>query len=305
MAKHKVLIIGAGPAGYTAALYATRASLDTTILAGPQPGGQLTTTSIVENFPGFPEGVNGPDLMTSMQKQAEKFGAKLVYETATDIDISKRPFVVTTDNGKHEADAVIIATGASAKYLGLPDEQRYVGRGYHTCATCDGFFYRGKNVVVVGGGDSAMEEAHYLAKLANSVTLVHRRDSFRASKIMQKRVLEDPKVKVIWNSTVSKFFGDKRLEKIEIENVNTHEKQELPIDGVFVAIGYNPNSGFVKGKLDMNEAGYLHAKEKTMSHIPGIFIAGDIEDYIYRQAVTAAGDGCKAAMDCERWLATQ
>ncbi|OGC82573.1 MAG: thioredoxin-disulfide reductase [Candidatus Abawacabacteria bacterium RBG_16_42_10] len=305
MEKHKVIIIGSGPAGYTAALYAGRASLDVTVLAGPQPGGQLTTTSVVENFPGFPDGINGPDLMINMQKQAEKFGAKLLYENAVDIDIEKRPFVVTTDSGKHEVDAIIIASGASAKYLGLPDEQKYVGRGYHTCATCDGFFYRGKNVVVVGGGDSAMEESHYLAKLANSVTIIHRRGEFRASKIMQKRVLEDPKIKVIWNSAVTKFSGDKRLEKIEIQDVNTGEKQEMTIDGLFVAIGYNPNSGFVKGKLDMNEAGYLHAKEKTMSHIPGIFIAGDIEDYIYRQAVTAAADGCKAAMDCEKWLATQ
>jgi len=305
MEKHKVIIIGSGPAGYTAALYAGRASLDVTVLAGPQPGGQLTTTSVVENFPGFPDGINGPDLMINMQKQAEKFGAKLLYENAVDIDIEKRPFFVTTDSGKHEVDAIIIASGASAKYLGLPDEQKYVGRGYHTCATCDGFFYRGKNVVVVGGGDSAMEESHYLAKLANSVTIIHRRGEFRASKIMQKRVLEDPKIKVIWNSAVTKFSGDKRLEKIEIQDVNTGEKQEMTIDGLFVAIGYNPNSGFVKGKLDMNEAGYLHAKEKTMSHIPGIFIAGDIEDYIYRQAVTAAADGCKAAMDCEKWLATQ
>ncbi len=305
MTTNKVIIIGAGPAGYTAALYAARASLDVTVLAGPQPGGQLTTTSIVENFPGFPDGVNGPDLMINMQKQAEKFGAKLLYETVTDIEVGKRPFVITTDSGKHESDAIIIASGASAKYLGLPDEQKYVGRGYHTCATCDGFFYRGKNVVVVGGGDSAMEEAHYLAKLADSVTIIHRRGEFRASKIMQKRVLEDPKIKVIWNSAVSKFFGDKRLDKIEIQDLNSKEKKEMAIDGLFVAIGYNPNSGFVKGKIDMNEAGYLHAKEKTMSHIPGIFIAGDIEDYIYRQAITAAADGCKAAMDCEKWLAIQ
>lgn len=305
MEKNKVIIIGSGPAGYTAALYSARASLDVTILAGPQPGGQLTTTSIVENFPGYPDGINGPDLMLNMQKQAEKFGARLLYENATDIDIEKRPFVVTTDSGKHEADGIIIATGASAKYLGLPDEQKYISHGYHTCATCDGFFYRGKNVVVVGGGDSAMEEAHYLAKLANSVTIIHRRGEFRASKIMQKRVLEDPKIKVILNAVVTKFFGDKRLDKIEIQDVETHEKRELTIDGLFVAIGYTPNSTFVKGKIKMDDAGYLHAKEKSMSHVPGIFIAGDVEDYMYRQAVTAAADGCKAAMDCEKWLAIQ
>jgi thioredoxin reductase (NADPH) len=275
------------------------------VLSGPQPGGQLTTTTLVENFPGFPEGVMGPDLMSNMQKQAEHFGAKVLYESAVDIDVTTRPFKIQTDTAIYEADGVIIATGASARYLGLPDESRFVGRGYHTCATCDGFFYKNKNVIVVGGGDTAMEEAHHLAKLAASVTIVHRRDTFRASKIMQDRVLKDPKIKVMWNTVIKELVGEKKVEKVILEETTNQKITEMPVDGVFVAIGYDPNVKFVQGKIDMNEFGYLVPKHHTASNIPGIFIAGDVEDAIYRQAITAAGDGCKAALDCERWLGMQ
>ncbi|MBI4836602.1 MAG: thioredoxin-disulfide reductase [Candidatus Abawacabacteria bacterium] len=305
MKKHRVVVIGAGPSGLTAALYAARAALSVTVLAGPQPGGQLTTTTMVENFPGFPEGIMGPELMSNMQAQAERFGAKFLYETAIDIDVTTRPFQLTTDAGQYEADAVIIATGASARYLGLPAEMKFVGRGYHTCATCDGFFYKGKHVIVVGGGDTAMEEAHHLAKLTESVTIVHRRDAFRASKIMQDRVMHEPKIKIIWNTVIKEMLGEQRVEKVLLEDVNTHDTKEMPIDGVFVAIGYDPNVAFLKGKLDMTENGYLKPQHHTKSNVEGIFIAGDVEDFTYRQAITAAGDGCKAALDCERWLAMQ
>ncbi len=304
MQKAKVLVIGAGPAGYTAALYCARAALDVTILAGPQPGGQLTTTTVIENFPGFPEGIQGPKLMMDMQAQAERFGAKVLYETAVEIT-TERPFVVTTDAGTHTTDAIIVATGASARYLGTPDEMRFVGRGYHTCATCDGFFYRNKHVIIVGGGDSAMEEAHHLAQMAASVTLVHRRDQLRASQIMQDRVLKDPKITVIWNTVITQLLGEKRVEKVVLQDVNTKEQREMVIDGVFVAVGNDPNTSFLKGKINMLENGYLVPTHRSMTNIPGVFVAGDVEDYTYRQAITAAGDGCRAALDCERWLAQQ
>lgn len=303
MAKNRVLIIGTGPAGLTAALYCARAALDITVLAGPQPGGQLTTTTVIENFPGFPEGIDGSELVSNIQKQAEKFGAKVFFETALSIDVTTMPFVVTTDAATHEADAVIVATGATARYLGLAGEQKYVGRGYHTCATCDGFFYRNKHVIVVGGGDTAMEEANHLAHLAASVTIVHRRDAFRASKIMQDRILSNPKIKVIWNSVITKMNGDPKVQSVLLEDTNSQVTTEMPIDGVFVAIGYDPNVKFLDGKLDLTDNGYLKPHHHTMSNIPGIFIAGDVEDFTYRQAITAAGDGCKAALDCERWLA--
>ncbi len=303
MNKKRVFVIGAGPAGLTAALYCARAALDVTILAGPQPGGQLTTTTIIENFPGFPEGIDGSQLVDNMQKQAERFGAKVLYETAIAIEVSKSPFVITTDATTHEVDAVIVATGATARYLGLAGEQRFIGRGYHTCATCDGFFYKNKNVIVVGGGDTAMEEASHLAHLAASVTIVHRRDAFRASKIMQDRVLSNPKIKVIWNTIIKEFKGEPKINGVVLEDVNSKATTDMPIDGVFVAIGYDPNVKFLAGKLDLTENGYLKPHHHTMSNVPGVFIAGDVEDFTYRQAITAAGDGCKAALDCERWLA--
>lgn len=318
LSRPKVAIIGSGPAGLTAAIYTSRAELDTIIYTGMQPGGQLTTTTEIENFPGFPEGIMGPELMENMQKQAERFGAKVILaevqeiqvneeltpfdEAKTPVEKGARRFVVKTTAGQEEFDAVIISSGASAKYLGLPGEEKYVGRGYHSCATCDGFFYRGKNIAVVGGGDSAMEEANFLTKFADKVYLIHRREEFRASKIMLERVKNNPKIEFVLNEVITDFIGEDKVEGVKLENTKTGEKRDFVLDGVFVAIGHIPNSSFAKGLLSMDEAGYLRPAQRTMSEIEGIFIAGDIEDQVYRQAITAAGDGCRAAMDCEKWL---
>jgi thioredoxin reductase (NADPH) len=316
--KQKVAIIGSGPAGLTAAIYTSRAELDTTIYTGMQPGGQLTTTTEIENFPGFPEGIMGPELMDNMQKQAERFGAKVVlaevqgievHDERTPLDEPKTPiekgegcFVVKTTAGQEEFDAVIVASGASARYLGLPGEEKYVGRGYHSCATCDGFFYRGKTIAVIGGGDSAMEEANFLTKFAEKVYIIHRREEFRASKIMLERAKNNPKIEFVLNEVITDFIGEDKVEGVKLENTQTGEKRDFALDGVFVAIGHIPNSSFVQGLLGMDEAGYLKPESRTMSEVEGIFIAGDIEDKVYRQAITAAGDGCRAAMDCEKWL---
>ena len=301
---HRVAIIGSGPSGLTAAIYTSRASLDTTVFLGLQPGGQLTTTTEIENFPGFIDGIQGPQLMENMQKQAERFGAKTIMESVRglDFDVANHKYTVTHDSGESVFDSIIIASGASARYLGLPGEEKYIGRGYHSCATCDGFFYRNKEIIVVGGGDSAMEEANFLTKFASKVYLIHRSDSFRASKIMLDRARANPKIEFVLNSAITSLNGEDKVTSVDLQNTLTNETKTMDINGIFVAIGHIPNTSFVKGKLSMDEAGYLLPKNRTMSEIEGIFIAGDVEDTVYRQAITAAGDGCRAAMDCEKWL---
>ena len=304
---HNVIIIGSGPAGYTAALYNARASLDPVVFAGFQPGGQLMITTDVENYPGFPGGVLGPEMMDLFRKQAERFGANVYEQNVDRVDFSGRPLKVWTDDGtEHHAKAVIIATGASAKWIGLPGEQKFGGFGVSACATCDGFFFRNKVVAVVGGGDTALEEAHYLTRHASKVYLVHRRDEFRASKVMQARVLHDPKIEVVWNTAVSDIFGNEEPLKVtglELTDTKTFEKRTMDVDGLFVAIGHKPNSDLFKDVLDMDDVGYLLTQpDSTKTKVPGVFAAGDVADPIYRQAVTAAGSGCAAAIDAERYL---
>jgi thioredoxin reductase (NADPH) len=304
---HDVLIIGSGPAGYTAALYAARADLKPVVFAGMQPGGQLMITTDVENYPGFPDGVMGPDMMELFRKQAERFGTEIRYENVTKVDFSQHPFKIWVDEAEHMANSVIISTGASAKWLGLESEVTFGGHGVSACATCDGFFFRGKVVAVVGGGDTAMEEAHYLTKHASKVYVIHRRDEFRASKIMQDRVLANPKIEVIWNTGIDEILGQhepfKKVTGLRLKNTVSGELSELELDGVFIAIGHKPNSDLFTGVLDMDEVGYLQVQAGTSNtNIPGVFAAGDVADSVYRQAVTAAGTGCMAAIDAERWL---
>jgi thioredoxin reductase (NADPH) len=306
MGIHKIAIIGSGPAGLTAAIYTARANIDTTVFLGIQPGGQLTTTSEIENFPGFPDGIMGPDLMANMQKQAERFGAKTLYETVHKIefDIDKREYTIHSDTGKNTYNGIIIASGAKARYLGIEGEEKYIGKGYHSCATCDGFFYRDKEIIVVGGGDSAMEEAIFLTKFANKVYLLNRTESFRASKIMLSRAKENPKIQFLTNQSITQFYSetDDKVNAVELINNLDQTSKKMPINGVFVAIGHIPNTDFVKGVLSMDETGYLQPIKRSMSEIEGIFIAGDVSDKQYRQAITAAGEGCRAAMDLEKWL---
>lgn len=303
----KCLILGSGPAGYTAAIYAARADLKPVMYQGLQPGGQLTITTDVENYPGYPDGVKGPDMMVDFQKQAERFGTDVRFGLATSVDLSKRPFKVTIDE-KHEviADTLIISTGASARWLGLESEQKFNGFGVSACATCDGFFYRGLTVAVVGGGDTACEEASYLAKLCKKVYLVHRRDELRASKAMQHRVMKTENIEIIWDHIPKEIVGDQTVNGVIIENVKTGQVTRLDIEGFFVAIGHKPNSDVFKGQLDMDESGYLITKpDSTQTAVPGVFAAGDIQDKVFRQAVTAAGTGCMAAIEAERFLADQ
>lgn len=302
--KVSLLIIGSGPAGYTAAVYAARANLKPVLYQGIQPGGQLTITTEVENYPGFPEGIQGPELMINFEKQAQRMGADIRYGLATKVDFSSQPYKVWIDEEKLiEADAVIISTGASAKWLGIESEQRYNGYGVSACAVCDGFFFRGKEVAIVGAGDTAAEEALYLSKLASNVHMFVRRDEMRASKVMQDRVKSAPNIKIYWNTETEEILGNTTVEAVRIKNTKSGATQELPVKGFFVAIGHNPNSEIFKGWINMDEAGYIKTIPGTSkTNLEGVFAAGDVQDKIYRQAVTAAGSGCMAALDAERYL---
>ncbi|WP_297492078.1 thioredoxin-disulfide reductase [Acidocella sp.] len=305
--KTKVLIIGSGPAGYTAAIYAARANMSPVLVAGLQPGGQLTITTDVENYPGFADPIQGPWLMEQMAKQAEHVGTEIMYDIVTEVDFSARPFKAVTDGGiSFEADAVIISTGAQARWLGLDSEQKYQGAGVSACATCDGFFYRGKRVAVIGGGNTAVEEAIYMTHHASHVTLIHRRDHLRAERILQKRLFENPKISVIWDHAVDEILGAGTPEVVtgvRLKNVKSGETQELPVDGVFVAIGHSPTTALFKGQITLDAEGYIITRPGTTeTNIPGVFAAGDVQDKTYRQAVTAAGTGCMAALEAEKFL---
>ncbi|MGH7909529.1 MAG: thioredoxin-disulfide reductase [Thermodesulfobacteriota bacterium] len=303
--RYKVVIIGSGPAGFTAALYAARANLEPIVFEGTQAGGQLTLTTAVENYPGFPDGVMGPDLMDYMRKQAERFGAKCVFAEVTSVDLSKRPFKIVAEETVLQADTLIIASGASAKLLGINSERRLLGHGVSTCATCDGFFFKDQEVVVVGGGDTAVEEAVFLTKYATKVTVIHRRDRLRASKILQERAFKNKKIEFIWDSVVEEIIGEneKGISGVKIRNVNTGEIKEKACQGVFVAIGHTPNTRLFEGQLEMDERGYIITKNGTTeTSVSAVFASGDVQDHRYRQAITAAGTGCMAAMDAEKFL---
>ncbi len=307
-----VIIIGSGPAGLTAAIYTARASLTPLVIEGEpsstsdQPGGQLMLTTEVENFPGFPEGVMGPELMGNFRAQAERFGAEFITEKVTRVDFSERPFRVWIGDDEHRAQSVIVSTGARSLMLGLEAEQRLIGHGLSTCATCDGFFFRGHEIAVVGGGDSAIEEATFLTKFADKVTIIHRRDEFRASKIMQQRAFDNPKIDILWNHTVTEINGVDRVESIEVTDTVTGAVSTMDVTGVFIAIGHRPNTDLFTGVLDMDETGYLETVPgSSRTNIEGVFACGDVQDHTYRQAITAAGSGCMAAIDAERWLETQ
>jgi thioredoxin reductase (NADPH) len=305
---HKVIIIGSGPAGLTAALYTARANLSPIVFEGIQPGGQLTITTEVENFPGFPEGIMGPALMDLFRQQAQRFGAQSLYQEVTEVDFSKRPFKIVSDGTEYFADTVIVSTGASAKLLGIPSEAEYMGYGVSACATCDGFFFKNQNVVVVGGGDTAIEEASFLTKFASKVTIIHRRDELRASKVMRQRAFDNPKIAFVWDSVVDEVLGKneggkKSLTGVRLKNVKTGALTDFACDGLFLGIGHHPNTKLFEGKLDMDSVGYLITKpHSTATNIPGVFAAGDVADPTYRQAVSAAGTGCMAAIDAERFL---
>ena len=309
---HHLIIIGSGPAGLTAAIYAARANLAPFVIEGEpsstsdQPGGQLMLTTDVENFPGFPEGIMGPELMMRFRDQAARFGATFLSGKATSIEFGERPLKVHVRDEVFTADSVIISTGAQSLMLGLEAEERLIGHGVSTCATCDGFFFRGKEIAVVGGGDSAIEEANFLTKFASKVTLIHRRDSLRASKIMQDRALNNPKIEMLWNTAVTEIVGKDHLESISLQNTVTAERSSLAVAGLFIAIGHRPNTDVFKGVIDMEDSGYLITRpDSTYTNIPGVFACGDVKDHVYRQAITAAGSGCMAAIDAERWLEQQ
>jgi len=299
---YDIIIVGAGPAGLTAGIYASRANLKTLVVAGAMWGGQLMLTTEVENFPGFKEGILGPDLMDNMWRQAERFGAEMIFEDATAVDFSSKPFKVTVGSKVYEGKTVIIATGASSKWLGLESEKRLRGRGVSVCATCDAVFFKDKKVVVVGGGDTAMEEALALSKFAREVKVIHRRDKLRASKILQERAFKNPKIEFIWNSTVQEILGKDRVEGVRLRKVDSNEEFELACDAVFIAIGWKPNTEIFKGQVEMDQAGHIIAEDATKTSVEGVFVAGDAQDYHYRQAITAAGAGCMAALDAEKYL---
>ncbi len=303
----KCLILGSGPAGYTAAIYLARAELKPVLITGLQPGGQLTITTEVENFPGYPAGVQGPEMMEDLRKQAERFGTDVRWGMATEVDLSVRPFKVIIDDEKEiNTSTLIIATGASARWLGMESEQKFNGFGVSACATCDGFFYKGQDVAVIGGGDTACEEAVYLSKLCNKVYLVHRRDELRASKAMQKLVLKNKNIEMVWNHVPKEITGDKTVNGVILENTKTKQEKTLAIQGLFVAIGHTPNSGIFKGQIDMDDSGYIMTMPgSTKTSVQGVFAAGDVQDKIFRQAVTAAGSGCMAAIETERFISEQ
>lgn len=300
----KLIIVGSGPAGLTAAIYSARANLKPLMFEGEQPGGQLMITSDVENYPGFPESVTGPELMEQMRKQAERFGTRFITKNVTKVDLSKRPFKVWVENDMYQAETVIVSTGASARWLGIDAEKKYSGRGVSACATCDGAFFRNVQVAVVGGGDTAMEEALFLTRFASKVYVIHRRNEFRASKIMADRVKSHPKIEVIWDSEVVDIKGDQNVQAITLNNLKTNQKKDVAVEGLFIAIGHKPNTEIFSGQLELHDNGYLKVKPGTSyTSVDGVFAAGDVHDHVYRQAITAAGSGCMAAIDAERWLA--
>jgi thioredoxin reductase (NADPH) len=301
---HSVAIIGSGPAGLTAAIYAARANLAPVVFAGHLYGGQLMLTTEVENFPGFPTGIMGPELMENFRAQAERFGSTMHFVDVTRVDLSERPFRLWTEDVEYTADAVIVATGASARWLDIPGEARLRGRGVSTCATCDGAFFREKHIVVVGGGDSAMEEALFLTRFGKQVTVIHRRDAFRASKIMVDRVHAHPSIKIIWNTEVVEVHGEHATERLTLRNVVTDERSEFVTDAIFIAIGHDPNTALFRGQIDLDAAGYIASPDGVTTNVPGVFVAGDVFDIRYKQAITAAGSGCKAALEVEKYLET-
>jgi thioredoxin reductase (NADPH) len=304
---HEVIILGSGCAGSTAAIYTARADLQPLVFEGHEPGGQLSLTTDVENYPGFPEGIQGPDLVARMKQQAERFGATYTMEVVEEADLSRRPFQLKTNQNSYEAESLIIASGASARLIGLPSERELIGHGVSTCATCDGFFFRDQKIVVVGGGDTAMEDSMFLTKFAEKVVIVHRRDELRASRIMAERALNHPKIEFVWDSVVTEVLDpkEKKVEAVRLKNVKTGQEQTLPVQGVFIAIGHDPNTKPFVGQLDMNDQGYLVVHDGSKTNVEGVFAAGDVHDHVYRQAITAAGAGCRAALDAEHFLDEQ